>query len=88
MHWVHTLIRLTLPFMLIFIFCRLGSHLLLVNLWEWLTLCPVTGFFPQISHTFATSGSSFVCKSNCTRFINENQPVALLPGWLPDKSPG
>lgn len=31
-------------------FCRLGSQRRLVLLWAWLTLFPVTGFLPQISH--------------------------------------
>ncbi len=32
--------------------CRLGFHFLGEDLWEWLTLCPKTGPFWQISHTF------------------------------------
>jgi hypothetical protein len=32
--------------------CKFGFHFLLEALWEWLTLCPKTGPFPQISQTF------------------------------------
>jgi hypothetical protein len=31
---------------------RLGFHFLGEDLWEWLTLCPKTGPFSQISQTF------------------------------------
>jgi hypothetical protein len=32
---------------------RFGSQRRLVRLWAWLMLLPLTGFFPQISQTFA-----------------------------------
>ena len=39
--------------------CRLGFHFLGEDLWEWLTLCPKDGPFPQISHTFGIFVSLF-----------------------------
>jgi hypothetical protein len=37
----------------------LGFHFLGEALWEWLTLCPKTGPFPQTSHTFGIVVSLF-----------------------------
>jgi hypothetical protein len=51
---VQTLCVLVSPSTFILIFCKLGSHLRLVNLWEWLTLWPLIGAFPHISHTLDT----------------------------------
>ena len=48
-----TLMAFRFPLMVTRTLWRLGSHLLLVRLCAWLTLCPYKGFFPQISQTFA-----------------------------------
>ena len=54
MHLVHTLVFWVFPPELaICTVFKLGSQRLLVLLWAWETLLPVTGPLPQISHTFA-----------------------------------
>jgi hypothetical protein len=54
MQRVHTLVFLVFPPALaICTVFKLGSQRLLVLLWAWETLLPVTGPLPQISHTFA-----------------------------------
>ena len=45
--------RRWVPFWMAWTLCRLGYHLRLVLMLEWLTLCPTTGLFPQISHARA-----------------------------------
>lgn len=51
-HLVHTHIWRT-PCGVCALTCwRLGFHFLGDDLWEWLTLCPNTGAFWQISQTF------------------------------------
>jgi len=50
MQRVHTLICLVCPFTNALTLCRFGSQRLLVWLLAWLTLQPVEGFLPQISH--------------------------------------
>ena len=54
---VHTLRRLVPPPTWARTFCRLGSHLVLVLLWAWLTLFPTMGFLPHMSHTLLTCSS-------------------------------
>ena len=59
-HLVHTLVFLVFPPALaICTVFRLGNHRLFVLLWAWETLLPVTGPFPQISHTFDISISFY-----------------------------
>ena len=54
MQRVHTRIRAVRPLSVtVRTFCRLGSQRRLFLLWAWLTLLPVAGPFPQISHTRA-----------------------------------
>ncbi len=52
-HLEQTLIRVVFPFVTAFILWRLGYQTLRVLLLAWLTLCPKTGPFPQMSQTFA-----------------------------------
>ena len=54
---VQTLILFVWPFWRLLTLWRLGYHRFLVLLWAWLILYPTTGFLPQISQTFAISGS-------------------------------
>jgi hypothetical protein len=35
----------------------LGRNIRFVTLWAWLTRCPATGDFPQISHIWGMGGS-------------------------------
>ncbi len=58
MHLVHTLKLLTLPLCFARTFWRLGIHLLRVLLWAWLTLLPVVGPFPHMSHLAAMAATS------------------------------
>lgn len=59
-HLVHTQICRT-PRVVWALTCwRFGFHFLGDALWEWLTLCPKTGPFWQISHTFGIFVSLFV----------------------------
>ena len=53
MHSVQTLRCCGLPSTSARTRCRLGSHRRLVTLWAWLTLLPVIGPLPQISHRCA-----------------------------------
>jgi len=53
MHFVQIFILFAAPLTSTFIVCRFGSHLLRVLLWAWLTLLPVTGPLPHISHFLA-----------------------------------
>jgi hypothetical protein len=74
MHRVQTRIYFAFPpFVAVRTFCRLGSQRLLVLLWAWLTLFPVWGFFPHISHIFAMM-NSFIEKQPCfpERFVYLN----------------
>ena len=50
MQRVQACILLTVPSTLAFTFCRLGNHLVLVFILEWLTLLPLKVPFPQMSH--------------------------------------
>jgi hypothetical protein len=51
MQRVHTRKRAVCPpSVTVLTFCRFGYQRRLVLLWAWLTLLPVTGPFPQISH--------------------------------------
>ena len=49
---MHTQICLTPAGVWAFTCCRLGFHFFGEALWEWLTLCPNIGLFPQTSHCF------------------------------------
>jgi len=55
-HLVQTHIRLIPELVWALTCCKFGFHFFLEALWEWLTLCPKTGPFPQISHTFGIFG--------------------------------
>src|SRR6266480_4919808 len=57
MHCVQTRIRFTTPFTTTRTRCRLGYQRRGVLLFAWLTLCPVMGPLPQISHTRAIDRS-------------------------------
>jgi hypothetical protein len=84
MQEVHTRRDWFLPSTTTLTFCRLGSQRRLVNLWEWLTLLPYTGFFPHISHTFAMAGASFFeRKSHFTLFRGGKQLLPLGPAIHP-----
>ena len=50
MHEVHTRMRLLPASVCTRTFCRLGSQRRLVCRCEWLTLQPVDGFLPQMTH--------------------------------------
>ncbi len=52
-HREQTLIRVVFPPEKVFTLWRLGYQTLRVLLLAWLTLCPKTGPFPQISQTLA-----------------------------------
>jgi hypothetical protein len=51
-HLVQTHIRLIPALVFALTCCKFGFHFFFEALWEWLTLCPKKGPFPQISHTF------------------------------------
>src|SRR5207245_11779921 len=57
MQLVHTRRRCTLPSTTARTRCRLGYQRRFVLLFAWLTLCPVIGPLPQISHTRAMDRS-------------------------------
>ncbi len=46
---VHTLALRHVPFIIMVVFLMFGSQVRLVFRWEWLTLCPELGAFPQTS---------------------------------------
>ena len=72
-HLEQTLMVFGVPLTIALTFLKFGLQVLLVLLWEWLTLIPKTKPFPQTAH-FAIYRTPPVCsKNNNYKYIKQHQ---------------